>query len=161
MMEVRIDGWRKNIRFSSAHNTLLGKCERLHGHTYVIHCTVRGKLEDRRVVFDFVELTQALRAIADELDHFVLVPTKNPDIQVDVSNGEVRMKMGDYSYAFPERDCFLLPCPSSTAEDLAVFVMNEVRRRVAFPDTVDHVAIGVDEGYGQGAWSFWDRTGGP
>lgn len=160
MMEVRIDGWQKAIRFSSAHATLnLGKCERLHGHTYAIHAVVRGELESRRIVFDFVALTRALKAIADDLDHYVLVPTKSQEIRVDVGDETVTMHAGDKKFILPRGDCCLLPLASSTAEDLVGHVMNEVRRRVEFPENVHHVQIGVDEGYGQGAWTSWDRKG--
>lgn len=159
-MEVRVDGWKKNIRFSSAHTTLnLGKCERLHGHTYVIHATVRGGLEDRRIVFDFVELTRLLKSIADELDHYILVPTKSPDIRVHERGEELEMVAGDARYVFPRRDCFLLPAASSTAEDLAQFVMERVRSRLQVPAHVEAIEIGVDEGFGQGAWAVWKANG--
>lgn len=157
-MEVRIDGWKKAIRFSSAHATLeLGKCERLHGHTYVIHANVQGELERRRVVFDFVQLSRVLRAVADELDHYVLVPTESKQIKVRAGKDEVKMDVGDFKYVFPRRDVFLLPRPTSTAEDLADYVIEQVMKRVEFPDTVTKVEIGVDEGYGQGAWGGWAR----
>lgn len=161
MMEVRIDGWQKAIRFSSAHATLnLGKCERLHGHTYAIHAVVRGELESRRVVFDFVALTRALKAIADDLDHYVLVPTKNKELKVEVSADSVTIRAPDKTFVLPKGDCCLLPIPSSTAEDLVAYVMAEVRRRVDFPATVHEISIGVDEGYGQGAWTSWSKGGG-
>ncbi len=160
MPEVRVDGWKKNLRFSSAHATLnLGKCERLHGHTYVIHANVSGDLEERRIVMDFVELSKALKAIADELDHYVLVPTQAPGIKVKADKDEVVMDAGDHHYVFPRGDCFLLPKPSSTAEDLAGYVMEQVQRRVQFPPTVERVEIGIDEGFGQGAWTVWARKG--
>jgi 6-pyruvoyltetrahydropterin/6-carboxytetrahydropterin synthase len=163
MMEVRVDGWKKAIRFSSAHATLnLGKCERLHGHTYVIHANVQGEVEDRRVVFDFVELTRALRQIAEELDHYVLVPTKGaPLIQVQVKGEEVHMNAQGTKYVLPKRDCYLLPTATSTAEDLVGHILGEVRTRVKWPGNVTRVEIGVDEGYGQGAWSAWEpgKTG--
>ena len=151
-----MDGWRKGIRFSSAHATLdLGKCERLHGHSYALHARIVGGQDERRIVFDFVEVVKALREIADEIDHFVLVPTKSKRIKVKADETTVTMQNGDRKYSFPRGDCFLLPTPSSTAEDLADFVMGELRRRVKFPKGISRVEVGCDEGYGQGAWASW------
>jgi 6-pyruvoyltetrahydropterin/6-carboxytetrahydropterin synthase len=159
-MEVRIDGWQKGIRFSSAHATLrLGKCERLHGHTYAIHCHVEGEPDERRVVFDFVEIVRALRTIADELDHFIFVPTQGePDIRVRLEGDVVHMDALGTKYVLPRRDVFLLPTPSSTAEDLVKFILGQLKTRVAWTPNVRHVRVGVDEGYGQGAWAAWDRA---
>lgn len=162
MMEVRVDGWKKAIRFSSAHSTLnLGKCERIHGHTYVIHANVQGELDKRRVVFDFVELNRALRKIADELDHYILIPTKGaPHIKVQVKGDEVRMDAMGTKYVLPKRDCFLLPTATSTAEDLVGYILGRVRKDVEWPKNVSRIEIGVDEGYGQGAWTSWQREDG-
>lgn len=157
-MEVRVDGWKKAIRFSSAHATLnLGKCERLHGHTYVIHANVMGDVDERRVVFDFVELTRALRKVADDLDHFILVPTKGaPSIRVQVKGDEVHMNAQGTKYVLPKRDCFLLPTATSTAEDLVGYILEQIKARVNWPPNVTRVELGVDEGYGQGAWVVWE-----
>ncbi|RLF42165.1 MAG: 6-pyruvoyl tetrahydropterin synthase family protein, partial [Thermoplasmata archaeon] len=43
MSYIEIDGWRANIRFSSAHIIPeYDKCGRLHGHTYAIHAKIYG-----------------------------------------------------------------------------------------------------------------------
>ena len=53
MMELRIDGWRKGIRFSSAHITPEHKkCGRLHGHTYAVHLRMRGEQDDFGIVLE-------------------------------------------------------------------------------------------------------------
>lgn len=47
-----------------------GKCERLHGHRYVVEAALQTEaLDDGGLAFDFVELKRALRALAEELDH--------------------------------------------------------------------------------------------
>jgi 6-pyruvoyltetrahydropterin/6-carboxytetrahydropterin synthase len=159
-MEIRIDGWQKGIRFSSAHLTAdLGKCERLHGHTYAIHCIVEGPQGDNRIVLDFIVVTRTLKQIADDLDHYILVPADGPRYKVTQDDRRVRMVIDGKEYEFPRGDCYLLPTPSATAEDLVVYVMDEFRKRAKLPDGVTCVRIGVDEGYGQGAWTQW-RPGG-
>ncbi len=47
-----------------------GKCERLHGHRYVVEAAVRTpRLNKSGIAIDFVELKRHLRALAEELDH--------------------------------------------------------------------------------------------
>ncbi len=47
-----------------------GKCERLHGHHYVVHVALASEtLNESGIAFDFVEIKRHLRAMADELDH--------------------------------------------------------------------------------------------
>lgn len=47
-----------------------GKCERLHGHRYVVEVAVQTpELNDAGIAFDFVELKRHLRRLANELDH--------------------------------------------------------------------------------------------
>ena len=159
MLEVKIDGWQKGIRFSSAHTTPeLGKCERLHGHTYAMHCIISGEQNPKGIVYDFVDITRAMRDIADEIDHLVLVPTKGaPRINVKQDGDVVHMEVLGRKYQFPRDDCALLPIPSSPAENLVVFALGELVKRAKPPREVTAIKLGIDEGYGQGAWASWTR----
>ena len=50
-----------------------GKCERLHGHRYVVEAALQTEtLDEAGLAFDFVDLKRELRALADELDHWNL-----------------------------------------------------------------------------------------
>ncbi len=47
-----------------------GKCERLHGHRYVVEVAVRAEeLNEAGIAFDFVDLKRELRDLAEGLDH--------------------------------------------------------------------------------------------
>jgi len=47
-----------------------GKCERLHGHRYVVEIAVQAaELNEAGIAFDFVDLKRHLRTLAEELDH--------------------------------------------------------------------------------------------
>jgi 6-pyruvoyltetrahydropterin/6-carboxytetrahydropterin synthase len=169
MLDLRVDGWRKGIRFSSAHITPEHqKCGRLHGHTYALHLHMTGEQDEWGIVLDFGAIADTLKAIADELDHLVLIPTKsNHYSNLEVSDEEVRFRVIDpytgdpKSFRFPRQDCILLPIPSTTAEDLAKYVYQEFMRRTEFPTETTFVMVGVDEGYGKGAWFSDRRTAGP
>lgn len=50
-----------------------GKCERLHGHRYVVDVAVQtAELNEAGIAFDFVDLKRELRSLADALDHQLL-----------------------------------------------------------------------------------------
>lgn len=47
-----------------------GKCERLHGHRYVVEVAVQTEeLNEAGIAFDFVDLKRHLRELAEGLDH--------------------------------------------------------------------------------------------
>jgi 6-pyruvoyltetrahydropterin/6-carboxytetrahydropterin synthase len=47
-----------------------GKCERLHGHRYVVEAALTSEtLNESGIAFDFVDVKRELRALADHLDH--------------------------------------------------------------------------------------------
>jgi 6-pyruvoyltetrahydropterin/6-carboxytetrahydropterin synthase len=50
-----------------------GKCERLHGHRYVVEAALQtADLDQAGIAFDFVDLKRELRGLAEELDHYNL-----------------------------------------------------------------------------------------
>ena len=58
--------------YDSAHflRNYKGKCERLHGHRYVVEAALATEgLNASGLAFDFVDVKKHLRAIADWLDH--------------------------------------------------------------------------------------------
>jgi 6-pyruvoyltetrahydropterin/6-carboxytetrahydropterin synthase len=61
--------------YDSAHflRNYEGKCERLHGHRYVVEAALQtAELNEAGIAFDFVDLKRELRALADSLDHYNL-----------------------------------------------------------------------------------------
>lgn len=58
--------------YDSAHflRNYKGKCERLHGHRYVVEVALATEqLDQAGLAFDFVDVKRHLRALADHLDH--------------------------------------------------------------------------------------------
>ncbi len=58
--------------YDSAHflRRYKGKCERLHGHHYVVEVALQAEeLTDGGLAYDFVDIKKHLRALADWLDH--------------------------------------------------------------------------------------------
>ncbi|MGA1819853.1 MAG: 6-pyruvoyl trahydropterin synthase family protein [Thermoplasmatota archaeon] len=153
---LQIDGWRSNIRFSSCHMLLRhDKCSRLHGHSYAVHLKVAGDLDENHMLADFGEMKKALRAMVEELDHKTLIPTMNPDIIIseDRERESITVDMMGKVYTFPACDTIKVPVPATTVEELSIYLLDRFMDMVALPGGVREISLGVDEGWGQGAWS--------
>lgn len=150
---VYLDGWKTNIRFSSAHIIPeYEKCGRLHGHSYAVHAKVIGEPDEKGIIMDFSLLKEALRGIADELDHRVLIPEKSSFVSIQKENDNVKLDTLGKSYVLPQADCVFLPINSTSAEKLAGYILNRMLDKISIFKRVKSIEIGVDEGFGQGAW---------
>jgi 6-pyruvoyltetrahydropterin/6-carboxytetrahydropterin synthase len=133
------------------------KCERLHGHNYRAAVEVEGELDANFYVFDFIALKQRTKGITDELDHRMLLPTRNPLIAVEEGPRGVRVRYRDREWLFPRDDCVLLPVENTTAELLARYVgqrlLDDLRRQHQFVPRV--LRVEVEESFGQSATYEW------
>src|SRR5437868_4418271 len=103
------------------------KCERLHGHNYRTAVEVEGPLDANWYVFDFIALKNYTKAITDELDHRMMLPTRNPFITVEEQAHSIRVRYRDREWVFPRDDCVLLPVENTTAEQLAHYIARRLR----------------------------------
>jgi 6-pyruvoyltetrahydropterin/6-carboxytetrahydropterin synthase len=129
------------------------KCERLHGHNYRAAVEVEGALDENRYVFDFIALKQRTRTITDELDHRMMLATRNPHIAVEEGPRGVRVRYREREWLFPRGDCVLLPIENTTAELLARYI---AQRLLADLQThhgyrPDVLRVEVEENIGQSA----------
>jgi 6-pyruvoyltetrahydropterin/6-carboxytetrahydropterin synthase len=149
---IHIDGWKSNLRFSSAHIIPeYEKCGCLHGHTYAICAKIGGKLDKNGIIMDFSLIKDMLKQIAEELDHKILIPEENNTVKIEKNNKNVKMSFFKKNYSFPLNDCIFLPVSSTSAENLALYVLEKIQKKIIFPKNIESIEIGVDEGYGQGA----------
>ena len=150
--------------FASAHFiTFAGhRCEPLHGHNYRVAVTLEGALDDESwYVVDFSVLKQLMRRLCNEIDHKVLLPTRNPRQTVEVrasgTNGGSKFVHvaldGEPKYMFPEADCVLLDIPNTTVEMLAQHLAGRVRdeMRAAGATGLTAIELEVEENFGQAA----------
>src|SRR3954469_14448174 len=103
-------------------------CERLHGHNYRVTAEVHGPLDENHYVVDFIALRDTLKAIVDELDHHMLLPTAHPLIRVVANEREVEATFRDRRWVFPRGDCVLLDVPNTTSELLAQYIARRLER---------------------------------
>lgn len=139
--------------FSAAHFiTFNGNvCERLHGHNYQVAAEISGPLDENHYVVDFVFLRDTLKVLVDELDHFVLLPTQHPMIDVQEKGDEVEATFENRRWVFPRGDCVLLPVPNTTSEKLAHYLADRllVELKSHTPAVPLTLRVEVDENNGQ------------
>jgi 6-pyruvoyltetrahydropterin/6-carboxytetrahydropterin synthase len=133
------------------------RCERLHGHNYRTAVEIEGALDENHYVFDFIALKHRTKAITDELDHRMMLPTRNPLITIEESPGSVSVRYRDRHWLFPRGDCILLPIENTTAEllarHIALRLVEELRRHHGYVPEV--LRVEVEENIGQSATVEW------
>lgn len=129
------------------------KCERLHGHNYRTSVEVEGDLDANHYVFDFIALKSRTKAITDELDHRMMLATRNPFIHVEEGPKSVHVRYHDREWLFPRDDCVLLPIENTTAELLAAYIarrlVDDLQRHHGYRPAI--LRVEVEESIGQSA----------
>ena len=123
----------------------------MHGHTYTIHSKITGTLDSHGIILDFEIIKNALREVIVELDHKLIVPTKNKQFKVK-NKDDIWITIDEKEYKFPSEDVVLVEIESATAEALAGYILKKLLSIIDIPKNVTSIEIGIDEGWGQGAW---------
>ncbi|MEL7496866.1 MAG: 6-pyruvoyl tetrahydropterin synthase family protein [Planctomycetota bacterium] len=144
---------KETMVFSAAHFiTFNGNiCESLHGHNYAVKCEVTGELDENGYVCDFIALRDELAKIVESLDHQVVLPAEHPTIKLVETEEEVTATFESKRWVFPREDCRILPIANTTAELMASYIADELRRRTKpkFGDAISKLMVSVDENRGQ------------
>ena len=135
------------------------RCERLHGHNYRASVEIEGSLDANRYVFDFIALKHRTKAITDELDHRMLLPSRSRQIVLHEDGPNVRVTYRDRFWSFPRDECVLVPIANTTAELLADFIAGRLRQAMTdrgwnLPRVL---RVEVEESFGQSATVEWRR----
>ena len=79
------------------------KCECLHGHNYRVSVEACAPLDHNNYVFDFIALKKIARALTDELDHKMLLPSGNSKINVVTEGRKVTVNYKDREWSFSQK----------------------------------------------------------
>ncbi len=154
-----IETSKEALKFSAAHVATFadGSVERLHGHNYRVSASLRGELDGAGMVLDVGVLKKWVRALCDELDEAVLVPTENPSVGVEQRDGTVWMEVKGKEYVLPEEDCRLLAIENTTMEYLAHYLAGRLRQRMleAAGDAARMVELTVSVSETRGQSASW------
>jgi 6-pyruvoyltetrahydropterin/6-carboxytetrahydropterin synthase len=157
MSEFRINVEKDYIGFCAGHFITYDghQCETLHGHNYRVGIETTGSVDAECLfVLDFSILKKMVRRQVDEIDHKVLLPTKNPKLQIVDLGLQLRVDYyGEPTYLFPKTDCALLPIENTTAEMLARYLAEQVQCEIkkAGITNLTSLELEVEETFGQSA----------
>jgi len=121
---------------------------------------VEDDLDANHYVFDFIALKDLTRAIVDELDHRMLLPTRSELIRIEEDGPRNwRARYGDRHWSFPRDECALVPIANTTAELLADHIAARLRHDLAAKGLpIPRVLrVEVEESFGQSAEVEWRR----
>ena len=71
-------------------------------------------------------------------------------MKIEKHENNVSISLPEKSYVFPVSDCVFLPIESTSAENLASYILESFVKKASLPKEIEEIEIGVDEGYGQG-----------
>jgi 6-pyruvoyltetrahydropterin/6-carboxytetrahydropterin synthase len=149
---------KEYLGFSSAHFiTLSGhQCESLHGHNYRIGVTVEGAVDPEcAFVVDFAVLKRIVRPYVQEVDHRVLLPTRNPKLVLTREGDRMLVDyLGATRFVFPASNCALIPITNTTAEMIAEYLAHRLREdlRKEGLSNLDAIEVEVEESVGQAGY---------
>ncbi|MCU0705215.1 MAG: 6-carboxytetrahydropterin synthase [Fimbriiglobus sp.] len=134
-------------------------CERLHGHNYRVAVEVDGLLDRNHYVFDFIALKHRTREIVDELDHHMLLATKNPLLPIEDAGSNWVVRYKEKFWSFPKEDCILLPIENTTTELLAKWMAGRLVEvlHAKYQFVPEVMRVEVEENVGQVAVYEWRR----
>lgn len=156
MDEFEIDVGTHELTFCAAHFVTYGDAgaEPLHGHNYRLRVALEGELDENGMVHDFLDVREHAGALADRLDHRVLLPGSSPVVELRREDGAVtaRRASDGAEYRFPEEDCVVLPVRNTTAELVAGWAADELEGRLRRADPrLRSLRVEIEEEPGQSA----------
>lgn len=131
-----------------------GTREPLHGHNYRVQ--VRGEAPDLAgdMVFDFLDIKPIVREVCDSLDHKLLIPKDSKHLKIFTEKKNYIIETPDESqFSIPMSDVLLLPILNTSAERMAVYICDEIRKKVVqkFGFAFNSLEVEVEETPGQSA----------
>ncbi len=143
------------LKFSAGHFIAYkGFREALHGHNYRMSVEIEGALGEQGYVVDFGVVKDIARALCKRLNEKVLIPAQSDILAISERDGQCVVRYEDDEFTFPKKDVFLVPIVHSSAEELARYLVGELRAalRAKGIDKLHSIQVGVEETTGQAAY---------
>jgi 6-pyruvoyltetrahydropterin/6-carboxytetrahydropterin synthase len=143
------------LKFSSGHFIAYkGFREALHGHNYRMSVDVEGDLGSQGYVLDFGVVKDIARRLCKGLNEKMLIPAQSDCLEITERDGQCVVRYEDDEFSFPLKDVVLLPIIHSSAEELARYLVGELRQalRAEGIHKLRAIEVGVEETTGQAAY---------
>lgn len=155
-LQYSIKVYKQYFNFAASHFLIFedGGREPLHGHNYRV--MVKGEAPSLKsdMVFDFLDVKPIVREVCDSLDHKLLLPRDNPHLKIHGGDKNFSLSTPDESeFSIPKQDVLILPLPNTSAERLAIYLCEEIRRLTMerFKFSFATLEVEVEETPGQSA----------
>lgn len=156
---VEIDLAKERLKFSAGHFTIFSATERenLHGHNFTVAVRFKAEVRANGMVCDYGVLKKSIGNVCDSLDEHFLLPLNSQHLKIERRDGLVLVKFADETLQFLPRDVKLLPVSNITVEDLAAWILDELRRTLPgdVAPLILEIKVRVSSAPGQGATSTW------
>lgn len=145
------------LKFAAAHFIAYpGFREPLHGHNYQVSVRVEADLGADGYVLDFGVVKRVAKALCDELDERVILPSASDCLTVAAQADGIEVVTAEGErFRFPTADVRLLPIGHSSAEELAAYLLGRLRQALAAEAGgrgIVSLEVGVAEAPGQAAY---------
>lgn len=155
-MNYSIKVYKQYFNFAASHFLIFddGTREPLHGHNYRV--MVKGDAPELKadMVFDFLDIKPIVREVCDSLDHKLLLPAENLHLEIESKETNYNLNLKDGSFfSIPKSDVLVMPLPNISAERLAMYICEEIKRRTMdkFHFNFASLEVEVEETPGQSA----------
>jgi 6-pyruvoyltetrahydropterin/6-carboxytetrahydropterin synthase len=140
-----------------------GKCDRLHGHNYVVRVQLQYLNQTSTESIDFRVVNERIRELLLQLDQKILIPKESSVIQItSVSNGKNwQVMVNEKMYSFPKQDVVILEgINMTTAENLAWYIHSRLILvlKHQFRGNISKITVKVEENLGNEASYSVDDT---
>lgn len=151
----RVHVTKDYLKFNAAHFIAYkGFREALHGHNYRVSVQVEGQLGVQGYVLDFGIVKNTAKRVCNRLDEKTLVPANSDCLQIREDGTQVVVVYEQDEFRFPKSDVLMLPIIHTSAEELAQYLLGEIRRELERDGVTGITAleVGVAETTGQAAY---------
>ena len=160
-MQTTIEISKEYLHFAAAHFTLFSATERenLHGHNFHVTLNATATIHDNGLTFDYNILKKTLKALCDEYDEQVLMPTQSPYLEIENDSEFTYVLFNGERIPFLDRDLTLLPIRNITVEELAHHFLDKlVQDPIIAALDIDYLLLRCASGEGQWARAEWHPT---
>ena len=99
--------------------------------------------------FDFNLVKPHIKELCDDLDEFILVPTRSPYLQVKELPAQIEVRCHTKTYVFPKEDTKLLPITNISTEELAQYFAHNLNERIRSLKGWTEMEVVIEETRGQ------------
>ena len=157
-MHTTIEISKEYLHFGAAHFTLFSATERenLHGHNFHVTLNATATIQDNGLTFDYNILKTTLKALCDEYDEQVLMPSESPYLEIENDDEFTYVLFNGERIPFLDRDLTLVPVRNITVEELAHhFLHRLVQDPIIAALDIDYLLLRCASGAGQWAHAEW------